>query len=88
MSEAEFPADVGEGDAAMVALCRLSLCSAAAAPTQPALHHSTAKKLSTMYRQTGMMVIVHLTCRENRLLDTISYSVLGQMNNKLLQLHT
>ena len=35
-----------------------------------------------------MMVIVHLTSRENRLLDTISFSVLGQMDNNLLQLHS
>ena len=43
---------------------------------QSALHNSKAKKLSTIYRRTGLMVIVHLTSRENRLLDTISFSVL------------
>jgi hypothetical protein len=41
-----------------------------------------------MHRQTGMMVIVHLTSIENRLLDTISFYVLGQVDNNLLKLHT
>ncbi len=58
------------------------------AQAQPALHNRFAKNLSTVNRQTGMMVIVHLTSRENRLLDTISFSVLGQMDNNLLQLHS
>ncbi len=34
------------------------------------------------------MVIVPLTSRENRLLIIISFSVLGQMDNHLLKLHT
>ena len=41
-----------------------------------------------MYRQTGMMVIVHLTPIENSLLDTISFYVLGQMDNNLLKLYS
>ena len=34
-----------------------------------------------------MMAIVHLTSGANRLLDTISFSVLGQMDNNLLKIH-
>ena len=40
-----------------------------------------------MHRLTGMMVIVHLTSEEICLLDTISFFVLGQMDNNLLKLH-
>ena len=57
------------------------------AQAQPALHYGTTQKLSTMYRQTGIMVRVHLTSEENRLLVTISFSVLDQMDNNLLKLH-
>jgi hypothetical protein len=57
------------------------------AQPQPALHHRTAQKLSTMYCQARMMVIVHLTPEETRLLVTNSLSVLGQMDNNLLKPH-
>ncbi|MHB8887579.1 MAG: hypothetical protein ACYC46_02040 [Acidobacteriaceae bacterium] len=30
-------------------------------PALPTIHHRTTQRISTMYRQTGMMVIVHLT---------------------------
>jgi hypothetical protein len=41
-----------------------------------------------MHRQPGMMVIVHRTSEEYCLLVTISFSVLGPMDNNLLKLHS
>jgi hypothetical protein len=40
-----------------------------------------------MHRQTRMMVIVHLASEVTACLNTISFFVLGQMDNNLLQLH-
>ncbi len=40
------------------------------------------------HTEAQMIVAVHLTSRENRWLDTISFSVLGQMDNNRLQLHS
>jgi hypothetical protein len=51
------------------------------AQPQRAFHNSTAKGFSTMHRQTRMMVIVHLTSEVTACLNTISFFVLGQMDN-------
>ena len=52
---------------------------------EPSFSTQMAQNLSTANRQTSMMVIVHLTSEKYRLLITICFSVLGQMDNSLLK---